>query len=165
LPISDTTDLTGSPLVAPEHLRWRSQRGSAMRSRTNAVSPQPGKPWGGGGVSERGSGRSEMVALCAPLHDRRWRWLACWPRPSPRCGCSWTSHCCYRRPPWGPRPASPVRIRDLFSGRRQYGTLGLAWFDIAQDDGIYHQDRRIEDSPGTEAAFRHAASAVTPASP
>src|SRR5271157_242059 len=40
---------------------------------TNGVSPQPDKPWGGGGVSEKGSGRSETVALCAPLCDRRWR--------------------------------------------------------------------------------------------
>jgi hypothetical protein len=40
---------------------------------TNGASPQPAKPWGGGGVSGRGSGRSVTVALCAPLCDRRWR--------------------------------------------------------------------------------------------
>ena len=39
---------------------------------------------------------------------------------------------------------------------RQYGTLGLVWFDIAQDDGIYHQDWHIEDNPAAETAFRHA---------
>ena len=36
----------------------------------------------------------------------------------------------------------------------QYKTLGLVWFDISQDNGIYHQDWRIEDSPAAEAAFR-----------
>jgi hypothetical protein len=37
---------------------------------------------------------------------------------------------------------------------RRYTTLGLVWFDITQHQGIYHQDWRIEDSPGAEAAFR-----------
>ena len=39
----------------------------------NGAPPPPAKPWRRGGVSERGSGRSETVALCAPLCDRRWR--------------------------------------------------------------------------------------------
>jgi hypothetical protein len=39
----------------------------------NGASPQPSKPWRGGGVSEKGSGRSVTVALCAPLCDRLWR--------------------------------------------------------------------------------------------
>jgi integrase len=41
----------------------------------NLTGLRPGPPshGGGGGVSERGSGRSETVALCAPLCDRRWR--------------------------------------------------------------------------------------------
>jgi hypothetical protein len=40
----------------------------------------------------------------------------------------------------------------------QYGTLGLVWFDIAQSDGIYHQDWRIEGNPAAQAAFRLGAS-------
>lgn len=46
------------------------------------------------------------------------------------------------------------KIGDLFAGMRAYQTLGLVWFDIAQHQGIYHQDWRIENSPAAEAAFR-----------
>jgi hypothetical protein len=48
----------------------------------------------------------------------------------------------------------------VFTGMRQYGTLGLVWFDIAQDDGIYHQDWHLEDNPAAGAAFRRAASSL-----
>jgi hypothetical protein len=65
----------------------------------------------------------------------------------------------------GPEAGQPIKIGDLFAGMREYGTLGLVWFDIAQDDGIYHQDWRIEDSPAAEVAFRRAASTLTLASP
>jgi mannan endo-1,4-beta-mannosidase len=54
-----------------------------------------------------------------------------------------------------------LKISGLFAGMRQYKTLGLVWFDIAQDDGLYHQDWRIEDSPAAEAAFRLGASTLT----
>ena len=40
---------------------------------------------------------------------------------------------------------------------RQYGTLGLVWFDIAQHQGTCHQDWHIEDNPAAEAAFRRCA--------
>jgi hypothetical protein len=65
----------------------------------------------------------------------------------------------------GPAAGQPVKINDLFNGMRQYGTLGLMWFDIAQDDGIYHQDWHIEDSPAAVAAFRRDAAAMTLARP
>ena len=65
----------------------------------------------------------------------------------------------------GPEAGQSVKISDLFAGMREYGTLGLVWFDIAQDDGIYHQNWRIEDSPAAEVAFRRAAFALTLASP
>ena len=65
----------------------------------------------------------------------------------------------------GPEADQAQKISDLFSGMRHYGTLGLVWFDIAQDGGIYHQNWRIEDSPAAKAAFRHAASALKLASP
>jgi mannan endo-1,4-beta-mannosidase len=65
----------------------------------------------------------------------------------------------------GPESHQAAKIGDLFAGMRQYGTLGLVWFDIAQDDGTYHQDWHIEDSPAAEAAFRHDASSLTLARP
>jgi hypothetical protein len=54
----------------------------------------------------------------------------------------------------GPRAGQFTKISDLFSGMRQYRTLGLVWFDKVQNDGIYHQDWRIENDPQAEAAFR-----------
>jgi Glycosyl hydrolase family 26 len=65
----------------------------------------------------------------------------------------------------GPQAGQAAKIPDLFTGMRQYGTLGLVWFDIAQDHGIYHQDWRIEDNPAAVAAFRSDASALTLAQP
>ena len=65
----------------------------------------------------------------------------------------------------GPAAGQPAKIADLFAGMREYQTLGLVWFDIRQDDGVYHQDWRIENSPAAEAAFRHAASTLTLAPP
>jgi Glycosyl hydrolase family 26 len=61
----------------------------------------------------------------------------------------------------GPEAGQAAKIGDLFHGMRQYGTLGLVWFDIAQDDGLYHQDWHIEDNPGAETAFRRGASSLT----
>ena len=65
----------------------------------------------------------------------------------------------------GPAAGQAAKIPDLFAGMRQYGTLGLVWFDIAQNDGIYHQDWHIEDNPAAEAAFRRAASTLALAHP
>jgi Glycosyl hydrolase family 26 len=60
----------------------------------------------------------------------------------------------------GPEAGQAAKIPGLFAGLRQYKTLGLVWFDIAQDAGIYHQDWRIENSPAAEAAFRRAAATL-----
>ena len=60
----------------------------------------------------------------------------------------------------GPEAGQSKKIQDLFAGMRRYGTLGLVWFDIAQDDGIYHQDWHIEDNPAAEAAFGRGASTM-----
>jgi len=65
----------------------------------------------------------------------------------------------------GPEAGQPVKVRDLFNGMRLYGTLGLVWFDIAQEDGVYHQDWHIEDSPAAVTAFRRNASDMTLARP
>jgi mannan endo-1,4-beta-mannosidase len=54
----------------------------------------------------------------------------------------------------GPKAGQFTKINDLFSGMRQYRTLGLVWFDKVQHDGIYHQDWRIENDPQATAAFR-----------
>jgi mannan endo-1,4-beta-mannosidase len=57
----------------------------------------------------------------------------------------------------GPSAQQPAKIADLFRGMAEYQTLGLVWFDIAQQGGIYHQDWRIEDSAAAERAFHAAA--------
>jgi hypothetical protein len=55
--------------------------------------------------------------------------------------------------------AGPAKIADLFAGVRRYHLLGLVWFDQAHHHGIYHQDRRLEDSPAALGAFRKAVNA------
>jgi mannan endo-1,4-beta-mannosidase len=60
----------------------------------------------------------------------------------------------------GPEAGQAQKIPGLFTGMRQDKMLGLVWFDIAQNDGLYHQNWRIEDSPAAQAAFRVGASAL-----
>ena len=60
----------------------------------------------------------------------------------------------------GPKAGQARKIPDLFAGMRQYGTLGLVWFDIAQHHGVYHQDWHIEDNQAAKTAFRRGASAL-----
>jgi Glycosyl hydrolase family 26 len=64
-----------------------------------------------------------------------------------------------------PGTGQAAKIGNLFAGVRQYQTLGLVWFDIAQHDGLYHQDWRIENSREAQAAFRHGASTLILAHP
>jgi hypothetical protein len=61
----------------------------------------------------------------------------------------------------GPHAGQFVKIGDLFAGMRRYRALGLVWFDISQDDGLLHQDWRIEDSRVAEAAFKLGISELT----
>jgi len=65
----------------------------------------------------------------------------------------------------GPRAGQFTKISDLFSGMRQYWTLGLVWFDKVQNNGIYHQDWRIENDPQADAAFRLSLSELNLARP
>jgi hypothetical protein len=67
----------------------------------------------------------------------------------------------------GPRAGQYFGIQDLFAGMREYNMLGLVWFDKKQDDGIYHQDWRIEDDGLAESAFKLGVAALTlaPADP
>ncbi|HEY2288467.1 MAG TPA: glycosyl hydrolase [Streptosporangiaceae bacterium] len=46
----------------------------------------------------------------------------------------------------GPKAGQFLGINDMFRGMRQFQTLGLVWFDVRQNDGVHHQDWRIEDS-------------------
>jgi hypothetical protein len=61
----------------------------------------------------------------------------------------------------GPQAGQAAKITDLFGGMRQYGMLGLVYFDIAQHQGTYHQDWRLEDDPAAGAAFRRGAAAMS----
>jgi len=65
----------------------------------------------------------------------------------------------------GPEAGQSAKIPGLFAGMRQFQTLGLVWFDIAQHQGIYHQDWHLEDHQAAETAFRRAAAALTLARP
>jgi mannan endo-1,4-beta-mannosidase len=64
-----------------------------------------------------------------------------------------------------PEAGQAAKIGDLFAGMRQYQTLGLVWFDVAQHHGIHQQNWRIENSRAALAAFRHGASALRLAHP
>jgi hypothetical protein len=65
----------------------------------------------------------------------------------------------------GPQAGQFVKIGDLFAGMRSYGTLGLVWFDKDQNQGIYHQDWRIEGNDPAVAAFRLGMSALARTDP
>jgi mannan endo-1,4-beta-mannosidase len=54
----------------------------------------------------------------------------------------------------GPDAGPALKIPGLFLGMHQYKTLGLVWFDKDQDDGILHQDWRLEGDSVAENAFR-----------
>jgi mannan endo-1,4-beta-mannosidase len=54
----------------------------------------------------------------------------------------------------GPEAGQSAKIPDLLQGMATYGTLGLVWFDIAQNDGVYHQDWRVEGDAAAEKALQ-----------
>jgi hypothetical protein len=60
----------------------------------------------------------------------------------------------------GPAAGQQAKIPDLFAGMREYGTLGLVWFDISQNDGIYHQDWHLENNREAEDVFRRNVAAL-----
>ena len=49
-----------------------------------------------------------------------------------------------------------ANIPNLFAGVSSTGLLGLVWYDVAQNYGIYHQDWRLEGNPDAVAEFRAA---------
>lgn len=54
----------------------------------------------------------------------------------------------------GPLAGQAKKIPGLFAGIRRNRLLGLIYFDVAQHDGIYHQDWRLDGNPAAVAAFR-----------
>jgi mannan endo-1,4-beta-mannosidase len=54
----------------------------------------------------------------------------------------------------GPMAGQVAKIPGLFAGMREDQLLGLVWFDVAQQGGIYRQDWRLEDNPAALAEFR-----------
>ena len=53
----------------------------------------------------------------------------------------------------GPHAGQAAKLPGLFAGLRRDHLLGLIWFDVAQHQGLYHQDWRL-DGPAAVAAFR-----------
>lgn len=50
------------------------------------------------------------------------------------------------------------QIAGLLAGAHAAHAVGFIWFDERQDDGVYHQDWRLEDDPAALAAFKAAVS-------
>jgi mannan endo-1,4-beta-mannosidase len=63
----------------------------------------------------------------------------------------------------GPQSGQVAKIPGLFAGIWEDHLLGLVWFDVAQNNGAYHQDWRLEDDPPALAEFRREAAALPPA--
>lgn len=62
----------------------------------------------------------------------------------------------------GPNTNAAAQVDGLFQGVRANGLLGVVWFDQDQDDGLYHQNWRLEDDPTALSAFRAAAAITAP---
>jgi Glycosyl hydrolase family 26 len=54
----------------------------------------------------------------------------------------------------GPIAGKQAKIPGLFAGIIRSHLIGLIWFDVAQHQGLYHQDWRLEGDPAAVAAFR-----------
>lgn len=62
----------------------------------------------------------------------------------------------------GPQSGQVAKIPGLFAGVQEDRLLGLVWFDVAQNDGVNHQDWRLEDHPPALAEFRREAATLPP---
>lgn len=62
----------------------------------------------------------------------------------------------------GPQPGQVTQIQGLFNSVQSDDLLGIVWFDQGQNHGIFHQDWRLEDSPGAMSAFRAGVKAFGP---
>lgn len=54
----------------------------------------------------------------------------------------------------GPQAGQITKILDLFHGMATYKTLGLVWFNIDQDSGLYHQDWQIDANSTAASSFK-----------
>jgi Glycosyl hydrolase family 26 len=54
-------------------------------------------------------------------------------------------------------PSRESQIAALFSGIRADHIVGVVWFDKSQNDGLYHQNWRLETDPAALEAFKQAA--------
>jgi mannan endo-1,4-beta-mannosidase len=54
----------------------------------------------------------------------------------------------------GQTTGQAAAMPNLFAGIRKYHLLGLVWFDVAQHNGIYHQEWQLDGHPAAIAAFR-----------
>jgi mannan endo-1,4-beta-mannosidase len=54
----------------------------------------------------------------------------------------------------GPVAGQARMIPNLFAGIHSCHLIGLVWYDVAQHQGIYHQDWHLEGHPRALAAFR-----------
>ncbi len=52
-----------------------------------------------------------------------------------------------------PKGDESAKIGTIFADVCQYGLYGMVWFDQDQNDGLLHQDWRLEDHPAALAAF------------
>jgi mannan endo-1,4-beta-mannosidase len=55
--------------------------------------------------------------------------------------------------------AGASEVAPLFAGAKADDLMGFIWFDQTQDDGINHQDWRLQDNPSILAAFKAAVKA------
>jgi mannan endo-1,4-beta-mannosidase len=65
----------------------------------------------------------------------------------------------------GPQSGQVAKIPGLFAGVQQDHLLGLVWFDVHQNDGVQHQDWRLEDDPAALAEFRSEVATLPPSQP
>jgi len=52
--------------------------------------------------------------------------------------------------------AGASEVSSLFAGAKADHLMGFIWFNETQDDGLFHQDWRLEDNPSILAAFKKA---------
>jgi mannan endo-1,4-beta-mannosidase len=56
----------------------------------------------------------------------------------------------------GGNPSRETQIRGLLAGATANRIFGIIWFDVAQNDGLYHQNWHLEADPAAVAAFTEA---------
>jgi mannan endo-1,4-beta-mannosidase len=65
----------------------------------------------------------------------------------------------------GPVAGQALKMPNLFAGIRNYHLLGLVWFDVCQNRGIYHQCWTLEGHTKAIAEFRAGAASLGSSTP